>query len=147
MQPSLPYPHSGKSFLQFGHRYKINQTTISTAASTVFVITTGITRNESDGKKRITVLTTKSARISPKQPLKIARITCNRLHRMNPSPFVYRTYLYGIKVAMHLPASKDQMDVKTKRKNARLLTSAFVFLDGNRYHGFNMMISCTKYCS
>ena len=32
---------------------------------------------------------------------------------------------------MHLPASKDQMDVKTKRKNARLLTSAFVFLDGN----------------
>ena len=91
MRPSLPYPTSGRSFLQFGHRYKINQTAISTAASTVFVITTGITRNESDGKKRITVLTTKSTRISPKPPLKIARITRNVTRRIILSPFVSKT--------------------------------------------------------
>lgn len=154
MRPSLPYPHSGKSFLQFGHRYKINQTTISTAASTVFVITTGITRNESDGKKRITVLTTKSTRISPKPPLKIARITRNLTRRIILSPFVSKTFnllclwYQGSNASSIKQRSNGCKNEMPKRTSARLvLTSAFIFLGRNRYHGFNMMISCVKYCS
>lgn len=74
---------------------------------------------------------------------------CHTPHDDVPFRFIKHPIfcVYGIRVPMRLLSSKGQMDVKTKRKNARLLTSAFIFLDGKRYHGFNMMISCTKYCS
>lgn len=128
-----------QKLLQFGHRYMISQIAINTAANTVFMITTGITRNESDGKKRITVLTTKSTRISPKPHLKIARITRNVTRRIILSPFRFQNIQSSVSMVSGFPSgllsSKGQMDVKTKCRKNIIKTHCMLLSFAGDIHG------------